>query len=412
MSAVLAPLRTPAFRRLVAGRGCAELANAIAPVALAFAVLDLTGSLVDLGLVVGARSAAVVVLVLFGGMLADRLPRSVLLQGTALVAAVTEAVTAAAVLGGFASVPLLVALSVVNGMAAAVSLPAAAALTPQTVAPDLLAQANALARIGVNTGRFTGAAVGGLLVGVLGPGWAMVVDAAVFLAAVFAYRLVRVGRAPRPERAGVLRDLADGWREFTEHTWVWVVVLQFMVVNAVLAGALLVLGPAVADQTVGRTAWGFAIAAQTLGALVGGVLVAHWRPRRALAVGVAAILLEAVPLVVLAELPLVVPLVAALFLVGASTEVFVVAWDVSLQENVAEQKLARVYSYDMLGSFIALPLGEVAAGPLATRFGVEPTLLAGAAVLVAATCLALCSREVRRLTRRDPTAAAAPGSPP
>ncbi|WP_433259878.1 MFS transporter [Actinosynnema sp. CS-041913] len=401
MSDVFTPLRTAAFRRLITGRGFAELANGVAPVALAFAVLDVTGSLVDLGIVVGARSAAVVVLVLFGGMLADRLPRSVILQGTALTAAVTQGLIAASVLGHFASLPLLVALSVANGVTAAMSLPAAAALTPQTVAPELLTQANALARIGVNTGRFTGAAVGGLLVGSLGPGWAIAGNAVLFLLAASAYRTVRVAHAPRVAGKGVLGDLAEGWRSFTEHTWVWVVVLQFMIVNAVLAGGLFVLGPAIADQSIGRTAWGFVIAAEILGALVGGVLVAHWRPRRALLIGVLAILLEVLPLVTLAVLPSVVPLLVAMFLVGAATEVFVVAWDVSLQENIPAEKLARVYSYDMLGSYIALPVGEVVAGPLGTRFGTGPTLVWGAVVLVVVTCAALCSRQVRTLTRRE-----------
>ena len=55
------------------------LGNAIAPVALAFAVLDLTGSAADLGLVVGARSLMNVVFVLFGGVVADRLPRHLVL---------------------------------------------------------------------------------------------------------------------------------------------------------------------------------------------------------------------------------------------------------------------------------------------------------------------------------------------
>ncbi|MEJ2856787.1 MULTISPECIES: MFS transporter [unclassified Saccharothrix] len=402
---LLTPLREPVFRQLVVGRGSAELANAIAPVALSFAVLDVTGNLVHLGVVVGARSVAVVLLVLFGGMLADRLPRSVILQGTAALAALTQAAIAVSVLGGFATLPLLVVLSVANGVTSAMSLPAAAALTPQTVPAGMLTQANAVARMFVNSGRFTGAAVGGVMVGAFGPGWAIAGNAAVFLAAALAYRAVRITGKPRGATGSVFGELADGWREFTEHTWVWVVVLQFMVVNAVLAGGLFVLGPAVADHSIGRMAWGFVIAAQTAGALVGGVLMAHWRPRRALLAGVAVVLLEVVPLITLAKAPQVVPLLLAMFVVGVSGEVFVVAWDVSLQENIPPDKLARVYSYDMLGSFIALPVGEVLAGPLGTRFGTETALLAGAVVLALVTCAALGSRQVRGLVRRDPVEA-------
>ncbi|MER7116371.1 MFS transporter [Saccharomonospora azurea] len=399
-----APLRAPlghtAFRNLFLGRTAAETANAVAPVALAFAVLDLTGSAAMLGLVVAARSVANVVLVLFGGVLADRLPRAVILQGTELGAAASQALLAAAVLGEFATVPLLLVLSVVNGALAAMSLPAAASSTPQTVPSGLLTQANALVRVGANTGRITGAAAGGAVVGVSGPGWAMGVNTVLFLLAALSYRGVRVG-ATRPDRTSTpLAELKAGWREFVSRRWVWLVATQFMIVNAVLAGCVAVLGPVVADQTIGRAAWGVVMAANMAGALVGGIVAARLRPRRALAVGVALIAVEAVPLVVLAQSPNLVLLVAAMFAAGIAVEQFVVSWDLSLQENIDENVLARVYSYDMLAGFVALPLGQVAAGPLAERFGEQATLIGGAVLLVLTTGLALLSRDVRSLERR------------
>jgi MFS family permease len=397
---VFSPLGYANFRWLTVGRSCTELANAIAPVALAFAVLDLTGSIIDLGIVVGARSLAAVLLVVFGGMLADRLPRSVIMQGAAFTAAVTQVFIAVSLLTNFSSVPLLVALSLCNGAVAALSLPAAAAVTPQTVPANLLTQANALARMGANTGRFTGAAVGGVLVATLGSGLAIVTNASVFLLAAAFYHGVGAVRVPRTGATSIVGDLVEGWREFTEHTWVWVVVLQFMVINAVVAGGLYVLGPAVADGTIGRAAWGFVLAAQTAGSLVGVIVAVKWRPQRTLLVGVAVVALDVLPLLMLAELPHVIPLLVAMFLVGICNELFVVAWDVSLQENIPPEKLARVYSYDMLGSFIALPVGEVAAGPLGTTFGVETTLIVAAGLIVVTTAAALCSRDVRGLTRK------------
>lgn len=397
-----APLRYGNFRALTDGRTATELGNAIAPVALAFVVLDLTGSVVDLGIVVGARSVANVVLVLLGGMLADRLPRSFILQGTTLLAAVTQAGIAVSVLCGFSSIPLLIALSFVNGAAAALSLPAAAALTPLTIPADLLTQGNALVRMGSNSGRITGLALGGVLVAAMGSGWTIGVSAALFLLASAAYRAVRLPVVARVERARPLAELADGWREFRSRTWVWVVVAQFMVVNAVIAGCVVVLGPAIADDTIGRGAWGFVLAAQTAGAFAGGVLAARWRPRRVLRIGVAVTVVEAIPMLTLAWAPAVIPLLIAMFTAGVALEQFVVAWDVSLQENIPPDRLARVYSYDMLGSFIALPAGEIAAGPLAEHFGVAATLTGGAALIVLTTAAALLCRDVRTLARRQP----------
>lgn len=395
-----APLRHPNFRWLTTGRTFGEFGNSVAPVALAFAVIDLTGSAIDLGLVVGARSLASVLLLLFGGVLADRLPRSVILQGTELAATITQATIAASILFGFASIPLFISLSLVNGAVAALSLPAAASITPQTVPPELLAQANALARMLSSSGRIAGAALGGILVAALGSGWAIAANSALFLAAAAAYRGVKLARAARTVKTHPLTDLREGWHEFVSRNWVWVVVIQFMVVNAVAVGMTLVLGPIIADDTFGRAGWGFVLAAGTAGAFVGGILASKWQPRRALMIGVAAIFLEVIPMVTLAEAPRVLPLLIAMFVAGISIEQFGVAWDVSLQENIPPDKLARVYSYDMLGSFIAMPIGEVAAGPLAEHFGRENTLLAGAGLIALTTALTLCSRQVRGLVRK------------
>jgi MFS family permease len=405
-----APLRHGDFRRLVTGRTFAEFGNAIAPVALAFAVLDLTGSAVQLGLVVGARSLTNMLLVLFGGVLADRLPRSVILQGTEVAAAVTQAAIAVSVLTGTASVPLLIGLSVANGAVSAIALPASSSIVPQTVPAVMLQQANALNRMLSNTGRFVGAAAGGVLVAVVGSGWAIAVNAALFLCAALAYRRLRIARPEAPKRSRPLADLAEGWNEFRSRTWLWVVVLQFTVVNAVAAGGIFVIGPVVADDTFGRSGWGLVLAAETAGWVLGGMLAAHWRPTRALAVGVALVLCNALPLLALAKAPHVLLLVLIMMLTGAAMELGGVAWDVSMQENVPEDKLARVYSFDLLGSILAVPLGQMAVGPLAERWGREPVLLCGAALIAVATLLTLCSRQVRGLRRRTPEPEAAPAS--
>lgn len=77
------------FRLLVAARLADTAGNAVAPIALAFAVLDLTGSTSDVGLVVGARSLSLAVLIVFGGVVADRWPRSVVLVWSNLLSAIT-----------------------------------------------------------------------------------------------------------------------------------------------------------------------------------------------------------------------------------------------------------------------------------------------------------------------------------
>ncbi|MFI8851430.1 MFS transporter [Streptomyces sp. NPDC053499] len=446
-------LRRRGFRDLALGRALTFFGNSMAPVVLAFAVLDLGGSAVDVGLVVGARSVSNVALLLFGGLLADRMPRALVLQGAALSAALVQSGVGLAVLLDRAPVSVLLILSVVQGAVAAVSIPASAALVPLTVEPGELRPANALSRMGINTGMIAGTSMGGLLAAVAGPGWGMVLNGAAFLGAAYAYRLAGRELARRttgaeaaasadpaasasvapaasadPAASGSVapaasagpsapiqparpwRELREGWEEFVSRTWVWVVVLQFFVVNAVSAGGIQVLGPTVADDTIGRTAWGFVLATQMAGALIGGLLVARSRSRHALRTGVAVVALDALPLLALAQSADVALLLAAMFVNGVAIEQFSVAWDLSLQENVPQEKLARVCSYDALGSTLALPLGEMAAGPLAERFGVRPTLLCGVALVALVTVGSLCSSQVRGLTTGDP--APAPGTDP
>ncbi|MEU5599877.1 MFS transporter [Streptomyces sp. NPDC020298] len=400
-----APLAHRSFRRLAGGRLLVCFANAMAPVSLAFAVLDATGSTTDLGVVVGARSLANVALLLVGGVVADRVRRSLVLQGSALAAAAVQAAIAVSVLLDATSIPLLVLLSALNGALAALSLPASAALTPQTALAGLIRPANAVLRMGINLGAIAGSALAGVVAAVLGPGWGLAGNAVAFCGAAlcfFGVTTARAGAVKTAERARPLQELREGWREFTSRSWVWIVVLQFMVVNAVIAGGVQVLGPVVADDTFGRGMWGAVLAAEMAGALAGGIVAARSRVRHALLLGVALVLLESVPLVVLAEAPNALLLGLAMFVNGAALEQFGVAWDVSLQENIPADRLARVYAYDALGSFVALPLGEMAAGPVADRLGMHTTLLGGAALATLATAAALCSGQVRSLTTGNP----------
>jgi MFS family permease len=393
----LSPLRHKSFRLLASARTIDYLGNGMAPIALSFAVLDRTGSVTDLGLVVGARSVANVLLLLVGGVLADRFPRAVVLQGSATLAAVSQAVVAASVFGHFDSVALLAGLGVLNGAASAASLPAAAALTNQTVPGNLVRQANALARMGVAASGIVGSSVGGVLVGTLGPGWALATDAASFMIVAALFSRLRIPDPNARQRTSMLHELHVGWRTFVGNTWVWAIVLQFMVLNAVFNGGVLVLGPNIAEHTIGRTAWGLVLAAQTLGSLLGGLLAAHWQARRALFVGVAACAVEALPMLALGYVPTVAALLIALFLGGFTITQFGVAWAVALQRNIPEDKLARVYSYDALGSFVAVPLGQVAAGPVAQAIGDRATLAIGAALIVLVTLSALAVPSVRTL---------------
>ncbi|MER7842154.1 MFS transporter [Streptomyces sp. NPDC096040] len=263
------------------------------------------------------RSLTSILFLLYGGVLADRLPRGPLLVGSSVVSAASQAMVAAPVLTHSAAIPLLMVLAAANGASSSCYQPTAQALLPQTVPTESRRTALALSRIAGSSAMMLGASLGGVLIAAVGPGWGLAVDALSFALAAASFALVRVQVAPPEPRSGLVHELRVGWREFTARCWVWLIVGAFCLLNAGITVSFTVLGPAVADTTgIGRTGWGLAVAASSLGAVAGGVLSLSWRPRRAILVGCALMGLTAMPPLVLALAPYTRVLVLANFVGG------------------------------------------------------------------------------------------------
>ena len=407
LRAALNPLRERQFRLLFFGRTVSLFGSAFAPVAIAFAVLDLTGSASDLGLVVAAGFVPQVFFILVGGIWADRLPRHHVMVVSDLVAGGAQAAIAVLVLTGAAEIWHLLALQVARGVAASFFFPASQGIVPQTISARLLQEANALLRLTRNGTQIGGTAAGGIIVAATGSGWALAFDAATyFLGAAFLLGM----RLPRdltmPERH-FARELREGWDAFRSRAWLWGIVVQFAFVNAAGVGAWAVLGPVVADADLGgAAAWGLILAAQSAGFILGSVLTLRYRPERILLVATLAIFPMAVPILLLAAPAPVVVIALAAFAAGFGIEIFGVFWDVAMQQQIPPEQLSRLYSYDALGSFVFIPLGAAVAGPLADQVGVTETLVGAAAVIVVSTALVLFIDEVRDLRRTDSVPAA------
>lgn len=404
----LRPLHHRAFRLLLGGRLADNLAHAIAPIALAFAVLDLGGTAGQLGLVLASRAVPTVLLVLFGGVIADRLPRHLVLVGANLVGAATQALVAVLLLTGSAEIWALAALEVVNGSASAFLFPAASGLVPQTVPTALLQPANATVRLVQNLTFITGAAGGGLLVAAAGPGWAFAADALLYVAGAVLLARLRLPGQDRLASPSVLADLRGGWTEFVSRSWLWSIVVVFAFVNMAVAAGMQTLGPVVADETIGRAAWGSVLAAQALGMVLGGLVALRVRFRRPLFAGTLAVLPTAPLLLVLGLEPRFVALAVASVVAGVGLELFGVSWDVALQSHIPEDRLSRVYAYDWFGSLLFIPVGQILAGPLSAAVGVRETIVGSGLAVALATAAALAVPSVRRL-RGEITATAATG---
>jgi predicted MFS family arabinose efflux permease len=400
----LGPLRGRDFRLLFVARTTSRLGGSMAPVALAFGVLTtLHGSPTDLGIVLAARLIPTVCFILLGGVLGDRLPRNVVMVGSNAVSGASQAAAAALLLTGHASVASLAGLAAVNGLSSAFFMPASEGIVPQIVDAAVLQEANALLRLSLNATNILGAAIGGLVVAASSPGWAITVDAASFFIAAVATAAMRLPAVTVAAKS-VLQDLRDGWHDFWSRTWLWAIVIQFGVLNAAQTGAIDVIGPKVAKEHLGgAAAWGGFLAATSIGLVGSGLLLMRWRPRRLLLVATIACFPFALPLVALAIPTPEAVLIATGLAWGFSSEVFGVMWTVAMQQQIPRERLSRMYSYDMLGSFVLMPLGVAIAGPISTVVGDRATLVGCAAFIVAATAPVLLSRDVRTLERLQPS---------
>ncbi|MFJ1584270.1 MFS transporter [Streptomyces sp. NPDC088197] len=390
------------FQLLVTASFITNLGNSGALIAAAYAVIESGGSATGVGLVAAARTLAMVVFLLIGGAVADRIPRQRVMVTANLVNALSQAAFAVLVLAGHAALWQMALLTAVGGGAHAFFSPASEGMVLSTVESAHAGKAFAVFRMSMNGATIGGAAVGGALVAAFGPGWVLAIDALGFATAAAMRSRLHVAAGDRPARAsGIVSDLREGWREFVSRSWLWGIVVQFAVVNAVVGAAEAVYGPLVArDHLGGAGPWGLAMAAFGVGTVGGGLLMMRWKPRRMLLAGTLGVFPLALPSATLALASPLWILALAMFITGVAIEVFAVGWMLALHQEIAEDKMSRVSAYDWFGSVAVTPIALALAGPAASLFGRTQALWGCSAVVVLLTGAVLTLPDVRRLERR------------
>jgi MFS family permease len=398
----LGALEEGEFRLLWLGQATSSFGSSLVPVALAFAVIGLTGSKTALGLVLSAGLVSRVILLLLGGVVADRLQRRRVMLAADLLRAGTQGLVAVLLLSGEARVWHLLVLFALFGAGDAFFSPASTGLVPETVSPGRLQQANALMSLSRSTAWVVGPALAGLIVSAAGPGWAFAIDSGTFAVSSLSLALLRPsGNVIGAPRAGVLAELRGGWREVRSRAWVWVTIVRFSISNLAIA-PLFVLGPFVAQHSLGGAkAWGLIATCAGIGAVVGDAATLRLRPRRPLVAGGFAVSLWALEPALLAR-PFPIWTVAAAAVLGFAGMSFSNAlWFTALQQRIPREALSRVSSYDWLGSLVFQPAGFALAGLAAAAIGTSATLLAAAAVQASACIGVALTPAVRGLRAGD-----------
>jgi predicted MFS family arabinose efflux permease len=389
------------FWLLATARTVSVAGNGFGRVALAFGVLALPHSgPAELSLVLACQAVPQVILVLFGGVLADRISRGRLMVVAESTAALAWAGLAVAVATRTDALWLVCGLAVIAGAASILFAPALTGVVPELVTPGSLQRANGVIRIGQNIALLAGLGISGVVVAFVGAPWALAVDAASYIVGAVLIALIRVPN-PVPRATTFVRDLREGAKEFFSRQWLWVVVAQFAIVVAALNATVGVLGPLLARESLGgASSWGFIVAAQALGTIVGAGIAIRVRVRRPIRTAVFATFVFAAPILLLALGAPVIWCAAAMLVSGVANDIFGVLWQTTLQTQVPRDALSRVSAYDIFGSICFAPIGLIVAGPVSLAVGVHAALFGCAALVVVASAAALLSPSVRRLTAR------------
>jgi MFS family permease len=402
------PLHVRNFRLLFAARSISYFGTYLAPIAVAFAVLDLTGSASDTGIAFACWTLAQISTLMVGGVVADRLPRRLVMVTCDAANFCVRAGMGALLLSGHARIWEIFVLQALGGAATAFYSPASSGLVPEVVDARQLQEANAFMGIARYLAFPLGAATGGAIVATIGSGTALLVDAGTYAASALLLGGIRLpARARAASAPNFVRELRAGWQAFTEHTWVWLLTFWIAFYFLITYASFFVLGPYIAKHSLGGAgAWGTVVTGEGLGALVGALVGLRVRPGRPWIVVGAVFALTSVQSVLLAAHVSFALIAVAAVIAGFSFSLGSVIYETGVQQEIAPEMLSRVSAYSWMCAMVFLPLGYAVAGPLAAAVGMSVYLVFGSVWIVLTTLIVFSVPAVRNYRLPEPAIAA------
>ncbi|SFN74970.1 MFS transporter [Mycetocola miduiensis] len=411
----LRPFRLGQYRLLAGALTLSLLGAGMWIVAVVWQVIELGGGPAELSFVAAGNAAGMLVAVLFGGVLADRVPQRNILLAVEATKTVSIATAAVLALSGTLELWHLVIVTTILGLADGFFYPAYSALLPAILpAEDLLAANGVEGMLRPTIMQAAGPALASAAIAAFSPGLAFAFVAAAQALAVGGLLLIRstpvrreIGKPQHPLRA-LSSDLREGFVYMWRTPWLLGTLLYACLLVFVIMGPIEVLLPfAVRDQTGGGPgAFALVLAAFGVGGALGSLVVASLTlPRRYLTIMNLLWGAGCIPLAVIGTTSQLWLMVVALFLVGFTFSAATVIWGTLLQRRVPPALLGRVSSLDFFVSLALMPISMAVAGPVGEAIGLAPAFLAAGAipfVLAVATILLFKLPEDEILHPLDP----------
>jgi predicted MFS family arabinose efflux permease len=398
-------LRNRNFALLWSGQAISVAGNGIFTIALPLEVLQISGSPLDLSLVVSARLIPTVALLLVGGSLVDRLSRRLVMLVSDAASGASVSILAILVALNKARLWEFIVLAIIFGVASAFFMPASTAIARDILPSELLVSGSSLTSLSQSLGQYlAGPLVGGLTVATFGSAWAFAVDGVSFIISGCCLAAMRNITQARGSQSAVIAGIGEGLRYSRSQPWLWWSFIAVGIANLVSFVPLgTVLQPLLVRHVfkAGAVLLGVMYAANGAGGALASIYVKRrGAPRRRVVTiltswagaGVAAVFVGLSPWAWMAT-----------FFVGAMWFAVTygnVLWFPLMQEEVPPELLGRVSSVDWLLSLALSPLGAIAGGAAAAAAGVRLTVIIGGAIAAAATSSAIVLPGVRELDRR------------
>ena len=415
---VLRSLRHRPFALLWTGQTTSRLGDSLYRIALSWWVLEKTGSAVAMGTVLVFSQVPMLIFLLIGGVVVDRLPRIRIMFSSDVLSGLVITFVAIFAWLDLLQIWHIYIASMIFGFVEAFFFPAYQSVIPQITPSELLTSANSLSGLSQRVTGIVGPALGAALVAAGGTSLTFGLDALSFFISAFcvlpilrsnldkvqvqadASETGKIQKSVKDALQQGFKDLGDGFRLIMTLPWIWITILLFGFVNIMEASPRAVAMPFLIKEDLGADVklLGILGSAASLGFVIGMLWLGQYvrLHRRGLlgylsVVGCGAALL---PFAFKLPIPI---LIASMFVSGMSTSVFALIWTHTLQEMVPGKMLGRVYSIDALGSFVLLPIGFSLSGWATDRFGAPTVFLIGGLSTMGLALLGLIHPAIRKL---------------
>lgn len=389
---MLEPLRLRDFRLLWTGMAISMLGDGIYLVAVAFQAYALDNDPAALAMVGFAWTGGMVLFLMLGGLVADRRPRRRVMMAADVARGVVLAAIGVLSVTGVLELWMLVGLAFLYGAGEAFFGPAFTALVPEIVPGEQIVQASSVEHaVRPVAAQVVGPALGGVVVALVGPGVAFLIDAGTFAISFACLAAMRVSEVVAPAGAGALREMREGLAYVRSQTWLWATLVMACITLLVMWGPEEVLVPYIIKNDFSGDAgdFGIVLAVMGLGQVAGSAFMGRRNlPRRPITAMFWFWGLGVLPLAGYAAATASWHLMPLGFLVGFGATAGMVIWTTLMQTRVPRELRGRVNSVDWFVSIGLAPVSLALTAPVSKAIGIDATFI-GAGVVACAVALGM-----------------------